>query len=469
MPHSDTKTVSRNAIALTVRMAISIAVGLYTSRLIIDALGMADYGIYSVVGSVIGMGAFLNTSLAGATSRYILVELARGDTAKLAAIFHTTQRMHLWLGVAVVILGETIGLWFVNTQMNFPTGSGLAVNVLYQLSVASVLVTFTQIPYTSAIIAHERMGIYAKYEIFSAVVKLILVLLIVRSHVDKLILYGVLTFALSILNAAYFRYYCRRNFEETRLTVGFDKVVSRGILRFSGYNLIGNLCTTIKTEGEPILLNIFFGVVANAAMSIAATVTGAVGGMTTTISQAFRPRIMKQYAAGDICAMQRSMQHAIVFTIGALSIVAIPFILEPEHIIMLWLGQVPLYVANFLRLLIACAFLDVVIYINTAALQATGEIRNASLLSGLVSVCCPLVSWLGFRAGWQPWAILVVNIFGLALTIFISWRLIAAQIAGFATMRYALTCMAVMFAAFTLIGIIYVVWINTKSQCLSLG
>lgn len=462
MHNEGAKTVIGNSIALSLRMAISIAVGLYTSRLIIDAMGLADYGIYSVIGSVIGISSFLNSSLAGATSRYIVVELGRGDAMKLSGIFSTTLKMHLQLAVVVVLLGETVGLWFVNTQMNFPAGSTVAINVLYQLSVLSAFISFTQIPYTSDIIAHERMSIYARYEIFSAVAKLLLVLLIVRLQGDILISYGLLIFGLSVVNAAYFRNYCRKHFEETRRLVKYDKDMARSILRFTGYNLIGNFCTTVKVEGEPILLNLFFGVVSNAAMSISATITGAVGGLATAISQAFRPRIIKQYAADDIPAMQRSMHQAVVFTIGALAMVAIPFVLIPERIFMFWLGQTPPYATTFLRLLLICALLDVVIYINTAALQATGNIRNLSILSGLVSLCCPVLSWLGFKAGYQASCILWINLVGLIAIIFIGWILIDNYIVGFATSRYAAVCTITLLSVALIVAILTMVLIKIK-------
>ncbi|MDE7396389.1 MAG: polysaccharide biosynthesis protein [Muribaculum sp.] len=456
MTDSSTKVVARNAIALSARMILTTIVGLYTSRLVIDALGIADYGIYSVVGSVISMAAFLNTSMAGATSRFIIVELECGNKDRLAAIFSTAMRMHLFLALFVVVLGETVGLWFINTQMNFPEGSTVAVNVLYQLSVASVVVSFTQIPYSASIIAHERMGIYAKYEILNALLKLLLVILIVKSHSNRLILYGFTIFGLSLLSALFFRAYCIRNFEETRLSNSrWNDSIFRQMLGFSGYNLIGNMCTALKSQGEPILLNLFFGVVANAAASIAATVTGAIGGMTTTIAQAFRPHIMKQYASGNINGLQKAMQRAVMLTIGVLSVVAIPFFVEPDKILQLWLGQTPPYAGVFLRFLIVCALFDVVIYTNTAALQATGNIRNLSFTTGLISAGCPLASWFVLKLGYPAWSLFAVNVIGLIFITIIGWRLLSTQIKGFNMYRYALCCISILVTASLILGISY--------------
>lgn len=454
MTERSTAVVTRNAIALTIRMALTTIVGLYTSRLVIEALGISDYGIYSVVGSVVSMAAFLNTSLAGATSRFLIVELEHGDNERLSAIFSTARRMHLMLAISVMALGETVGLWFINTRMNFPDGSAFAVNVLYQFSVASVLVSFTQVPYTATIIARERMSIYAKYEVVNVLLKLVFVLLIVRSSSDRLILYGAAIFGLSLLGSAFFRFYCRRNFNETRVDRGFNRSIFRQMLGFSGYNLFGNMCVALKSQGEPILLNMFFGVVVNAGATIAATVTGAVGGMTTTIAQAFRPHIMKQYAAGNIAGMQKAMQRAVIFTIGALSIVAIPFFFDPDRILRLWLGQVPPYAGVFLRLLIVCALIDVIIYVNTAVLQATGNIRNLSFLTGLVSAGCPLFSWFALKSGCQPWSLFAINIIGQAIIAIIGWRLIRVQVQGFKAYRYAVSCLAILFVVGVLMSII---------------
>lgn len=440
MTESSTKIVAGNAMALTIRMLLTTAVGLYTSRLVLDALGVADYGIYGVVGSVVGMAAFLNTSMAGATSRFITVELGGGNEARLSTIFSTAFAMHLAIAAFVVVLAETLGLWFLNTRMVFPEDSIVAANVLYQLSVASAVVSFTQVPYSAAIIAHEKMGIYAKYEVVNALLKLGLVLLIVRSGSNRLILYGIAIFGLSLLGALFFRWYCMRHFEETRLKKVRDRKVFKEMLGFSGYNLLGNACVTAKAQGEPILLNLFFGVVANAGATIAATVTGAVGGMTTTIAQAFRPQIMKQYAAGNIEGMQLSMRRAVSFTLCALSVVAIPFLLMPDKILCLWLGQVPPYAGVFLRFLIICALFDVIIYVNAAALQATGNIKLLSATTGLFSVACPIVTWFVLKAGYPAWSLYAVNIAGLILIMIAGWWLIGAQIPGFNILKFIFSC-----------------------------
>lgn len=378
-------------------MVLVTIVGLYTSRIVLQALGVDDYGIYGVIGGVVGMASFLNASMAGATSRFITFELGRGDNVKLRTIFSSALLIHIAIAVIVAILAETVGLWFVNTQMNFPPGRMHAVNVLYQFTILSMFVNFTQVPYSAAIIAHERMSIYAYLEILNVILKLLIVYLLLITDTDRLILYAALLLATNVLMAAIYRFYSLHHFPECRFTTFRDRSTIREMLKFAGLDLYGNMCVIAKSQGQPIILNIFFGVVANAAASIGTTVSNSISGLTTTISQAFRPQIIKLYAAGEITTMTMAMRRSVQFTLLAYSLFAIPFIFETDRIIYLWLGQVPLYTVAFLHIILINSGASIINMTNNAAIHATGNIKLISFFSGTLFLLCPILTYLIFR------------------------------------------------------------------------
>lgn len=429
MTTTDNKRVAKNAIALTLRMVLVTIVGLFTSRIVLQALGVDDYGIYGVIGGVVGMASFLNTSMAGATSRFITYELGRGNTDKLKGIFSTALVIHIAIALLVALLAETVGLWFVNHCMNFPPGRMHAVNVLYQFTILSMVVGFTQVPYSAAIIAHERMSIYAYFEILNVALKLLIAYLLLVVSSDRLILYAALLLATSILMAAIYRIYCLRHFPESRFTRTFDRSTLTAMLKFAGYDLYGNMCVVVKSQGQPIILNMFFGVVANAAASIGATVTGSLYGLTTTVSQAFRPQIIKQYAAGNVETMTVMMRRSAQITLLAYFIFAIPFLFETSRILYLWLGQVPTYTVDFLRIIIIISGVSIINTTNNAAIHATGNIKLISFLSGTLFLLCPVLTYLIFRFANGPVTSgYVVNGIILLIVSIISFLIIKHQI-----------------------------------------
>lgn len=429
MSSEDNKRVAKNAIALTLRMVLVTIVGLYTSRIVLETLGVDDYGIYGVIGGVVGMASFLNTSMTGATSRFITFELGKGYSEKLRKTFSTAFYIHLGLAIVVVLLAETVGLWFVNHKMVFPSDRLLAVNILYQLSIISMLVNFTQVPYAADIIAHEKLSIYAYFEIINVMLKLIIVWLLLVIPSDRLILYAVLMLLVSILSALFYRYYCRRNFQEARLSTKINRNVAKDMLSFSAYELYGNMCVVAKNQGEPIILNIFFGVVANAAASLALTVAGAIDGLTTSISAAFSPQIVKQYASDNITGMALLMRRALQFTLLAYSLIAIPCILEARTVLYLWLGQIPKFSIIFLQLVLIAAIPQIIARINIVAIRATGHNRTLSLTNGTFYLIIPVISYILFKCGFTDASIIyIVGIIMLSVCVYFSFLIIKIEI-----------------------------------------
>ncbi|MDE5972733.1 MAG: polysaccharide biosynthesis protein [Muribaculaceae bacterium] len=438
MTQIDNKRVAKNAIALTFRMVLVTIVGLFTSRIVLQALGVDDYGIYGVIGGVVGMVSFLNTSMAGATSRFITFELGRGNEDKLQKIFSTSLIIHIIIAVVVALLAETIGLWFVNNKMNFPPGRMFAVNVLYQFTILSMMVSFTQVPYSAAIIAHEKMNIYAYFEIVNVVLKLAIVYLLLVVSGDRLILYGGLMLLVSVLSAVFYRWYCIRNFKETYFSTRFDKQTAKEMMSFSIFDLYGNLCISFKYQGQPLVLNIFFGVVANAASTITSTVSSVILGLTINVFSAFRPQIIKKYALGRIQEMQGNMRMALQFTIFFFGIIAIPVIMNASQVMYIWLGQIPEYSVEFVRIVLLGNFLTIIIQVNTAAIHATGKIKLKSFLSGTFYLLSLALAYYFLKKGTAAYYVYIADVCMMNCVVITGLLIIKYQMRNFEMRKYCL-------------------------------
>ena len=398
---SSNRRVARNAFVMSFRMVIATLVGIYTSRVVLNALGVEDYGVSGVAGGLIGMVGFLNAAMAGATSRFITYEMGRGNYEKLNKVFSSALIIHLLISLFAILLAETVGLWFLENRLNFPPARLGAARWVYQLSVLTLVVGFTQTPYGACIVAHEHMHKFAYMELLNAVLKLLIVYLLAISPFDKLKTYAVLGLCVGLLIAMIYRVYCIRHFKECRFHWVWDKEILRPMLTFSGLDLYGNMCVTISQQSNTWLVNIFFGVVCNAAASIALTVNGMIMGFTTTVAQAFAPQITKNYAAGNIEQMGTLMRNSMLFTVSAISIMAVPCSLEGHYVLNLWLGQVPDHAVNFLRLGILAMAINTHVNVLNTAIHATGDIRRISFINGTLWLLLPCLTWCMYKLGWM--------------------------------------------------------------------
>lgn len=396
MAVSSNKTIAKNAIMLTLRMVLVTIVGLYTSRLILEALGLDEYGVYGVIGGVVGMVTFLNSSMAGATSRFIIVSIGEGNSEKTRRVFSVSFYIHLTIALLVAVLAETGGLWFVNNKMNFPEGMSFTVNVLYQFTIISMIFSFTQTPYSADIMANEKMSIYAYFEIFNVLVKLGIIFLLFAIDENRLIWYSGLLLLQSIIFMFFYRLYCIRNFPEAKLTKFSrqDKNLAKEMLAFSGYDLYGNMCVVAKTQGIPIIQNIFFGVIVNGATSFATSITGALSGLSSAILTAFRPSIMKFYASKQLDSMIVMMRRATLFSMLVFGILLIPIYVDTDSVVKLWLGQIPPHTVPFFRIISLASYVTPIVLVNNAAIHATGNIKAISFVSGTVYLLCPILSYV---------------------------------------------------------------------------
>lgn len=400
--------------ALYVRMLLNMVVSLYTSRVVLATLGVEDYGIYGVVGGVVGMFSFLNAAQSGATSRFITFELGRGEKGRLNETFVSTKIVHIGIALIVVLLAETIGIWFLNHKLVIPDGRMTAARWLLQLSLVSTFLNILQTPYNAAIIAHEKMDVYAYVEMLHVFLKLGIVYLLVIGHFDKLILYSVLLLSVSVIIILIYRIYCRHHFAETRARFVWKKDILKSLLSFSGFNLFGNMGSIVNLQGTNFVVNIFYGVVYNAAVGIASTVAGTVEGFASNVMTAFRPQITKDYARKDYSSFESYIDLAIKVILAIYCIVAIPAFIEINKVLALWLKEVPTCSAIFCRFMLVNIFFTTLRYIITIGIHATARVKVISLFTGLLQILNPFVIWLLFSKGMEVkytyLTIIIVNV-----------------------------------------------------------
>ena len=344
---SSHKTIAKNTLFLYFRMFLTMGVGLYTSRMVLDVLGVEDYGIYGLVGGIVTMFAFLNSAMASATQRYLSFDIGKGDEVRLQQTFNASVNIHFLIGIVIVILAETVGLWFVNTQLDIPAERMVAANWVYQFSILAFFFNVIQVPYNALLVAREHMSVYAYISIIDVLFKLGIVFILIYYNADKLILYGILTFAVSFIVRMLYRAYCKRKFKESVYKFYYDKVYYKELLNYSWWNLFGNIAAIARGQGSNILLNIFFGPVANAAYSLTQTVQSMIGQFVTNFQVALNPQITKNYASGNINASMNLMFKSSKYSFFAMLILVVPFLYNIDYVMNLWLKEVPPHAISF--------------------------------------------------------------------------------------------------------------------------
>lgn len=384
-------------------MFISLALSLVTGRVVLRTLGVEDYGINAVVGSVIAMFNVIQVCMIGATSRFITFELGRGDAKRLKDTFSTTLTIHIIIALILFVLLETVGLWMVNNKLVIPESRMFAANCVYQFSIISLMFGVTQTPYSSAIVAHEKMDIYAYFDILNTVLKLVIIYLLLIGNMDKLILYGLLTLCVSTLIMVLNRIYCVRHFPETHYHFLWDKSLLKPIFSYSGWDVLGNVSVMARGAGISILINLFFGTALNAASGIASTVTNAVGGFANNIIMAIRPQIIKRYADGEYEAMIKLAHEGASLCFVLMAFLAIPLMSEIHFVLNLWLGIVPDYACIFTNLVMVFCILSGISSIVMDIVEATGNIKKTSLTNGTIYIMVLPISYVAFKFGAPAW------------------------------------------------------------------
>lgn len=367
---------------LYLRMLLSTMVSLYTSRVVLQVLGVDDFGIYGLVGGILSMLSFLNTSMAGATSRFLTYELGRGDFKRLSNTFSSAFIIHLLIACVIFVLGETVGLWFLCNKLVIPEERMTAAHIVYQLSILSSFISITQVPYNACITAHEKFDVYAYLELLNVALKLLIVYILVIFDYDKLILYAFLGTVVSIIIAMIYRGYCLRHYAESKLHRVWKKEYFRPLLSFSTWDLYGNGCVAVSTQGQNFIINMFLGVALNAAASIATTVSGVVKAFAYNVIMAYRPAIIKLYAQGKIDEMTTMLITASKLVSFVFAAIAIPLCIEMDYVLDIWLGNAPEYAATFCRIILLFTTFSLLSLIQGIAIHASGRIERISFITG---------------------------------------------------------------------------------------
>lgn len=408
------KRIAKNTILLYARMLMLMLISLYTSRVNLQALGVADFGIYNVVGGVVAMFSLLSGSLSAATSRFITFELGKGDKERLKKVFSSTVTIQLILILIIVILLESIGLWLLNNKMVIPADRMEAANWLFQFSIISFAVNLWSIPYNAAIIAHEKMSAFAYISIFEASAKLAIAFLIVRNPFDRLIYFGLLILVVSLIIRFLYNVYCKKHFEECHYTFIWDKSILKEIFGFAGWNFIGASAVVLKDAGGNVLLNMFFGPIVNAARGIAMQVNGAVYGFVSNFTMALNPQITKNYALGNFEYMMKLVFQGARLSYYILLFICLPILVNTQYILELWLGQVPEHATDFVRLVLLYTMSESLASTLITATLATGQIKKYQILVGGCQLLNLPLSYFLLKLGLGPNIVFVVAI-GLSI------------------------------------------------------
>lgn len=391
--------IAKNALMLYIRMGIIMLVQLYISRIVLNTLGVSDYGIYNVVGGIVTMLGFLRGTIAAATQRFLSVELGKNDIPKLRTVFNTTMQIHIGISVVVLILAETIGIWLILTQMQIPQDRVTAAIWVFQFSIISTIAAIMSVPFNATIIAHEKMSSFAFISIFEAGLMLLTVYFVLISSVDRLILYGFLNCLIQIVLLYMYGFYCIKKFSECKYQKCFDRNLIAEILGFSGWNLFSNVAAVLSNQGVNIILNIYFGPVVNAARGLAYQVQGAANRFCVNFQMAVNPQMVKSYAAGDLGRTQSLMFRSSKFSYYLLFIIVLPLFLETNMILTIWLKNVPENTVLFLRILLGCILLWTTTGPLCTVANATGNIKKMNLICSFIVVLVVPFSWLSFIFG----------------------------------------------------------------------
>lgn len=417
-------------------MILVMGVSLYTSRIVLRELGISDYGVYSLVGGFISLFGFFNAAMSSATQRYLTFDLGKKDAARLNKTFSATLSIHAAIAFLVLVLAETLGLWYVNYKMILPPDRIFAVNVVYQFSIAAALLGIIQVPYNALIIARERMNIYAYVSVFEVILKLIIVFLLVYLGNDKLITYSILTFIVALSIWIFYQIYCRKLFAESHFKFEWDKPYFKELISFSGWSLFGNIAAVARGQGSNVVLNLFFGTTVNAAYGIAAIVQGAVAGFVQNFQVAVNPQIVKQYAKGNLEEMQNLIFRSAKLSFYLLLILSIPVIINAEYILHLWLKTVPEHTVNFVKLSLIYILIDSLSYSLMIAVQATGKIKKYQIVIGTLIFLNLPVSYLFLKLKFPPEAIFLVLI-GITFLTLIFRMFFVKTLLGFSAVSFA--------------------------------
>lgn len=440
-------------------MLVLLPIGFYTSRIILSALGVSDYGVYNVVGGFVSLFSIVSHSMSNAISRFITYELGRGDVEGSRSVFATSSLVLIALSAIVVLLTETVGLWFLYQKMVIPEDRLFAAFCVFQLSVISFVIGLIAVPYNAAVVAHEEMGKFATFSIVECIAKLIIVVIVSYADCDRLILYASLLCIVSWFMRYLYITYCKRHYEECIYHYSFDKMLFRRIFSFAGWSAIGSTATILRQQGTAIVLNLFGGPIVNAASGVALTLTGVVEGFVQNFTTAFFPQITKSYAAKDYKRLNELLYIFTRLSFYMMLLFALPFFMNTSLILHIWLDIVPDHSISFVRLVLIFILIETISQPIITAKHATGDIRNYHIIVGSIGLLALPISYLALRAGAPVEYVYVTNIFISIIAFFARMWMIRGLIPDWSSIHFVRTVLSrvlvVTFSSFFLVSLIY--------------
>lgn len=374
------KRLAKNTLILYARMLFTVGISFYSTRLILANLGVSDYGVYNVIGGFVSMFYMVTATMTQAVGRFLTFELGRDNARKLQQTFSTSVNILLLLALVVVLLGETIGLWFVNAKLNIEPERMMAANWIYQFSLLSFVLEMLSVPYSASVISHEKMGTFAFVTIAKVLLTFGIALSLAISPIDKLVFYGILVFAVSLSIQLMYWIYCKRNFPECRYIMYLDKAIFKDMSGFAGWNFLTTCSAMLCGQGVSILLNMYFGTAINAARGVASQINGTVFAFANNFTVALNPQITKSYAANNIEYTKNLVCYGAKYSYLLLYIIALPCIIEIDFFLSIWLKDIPDYTGAFVRLILLNSLVEVLLNSTATLNKATGDIKKFQIL-----------------------------------------------------------------------------------------
>lgn len=461
--HSNNKRIAKNTAMLYFRMILIMGVSLYTTRIVLKELDVEDFGIYNVVGGVVTMLSFLSASMASATQRFLSFELGKRDILKLTRVFGMSVNIQILIALGVLIIAETFGLWFVNTQLTIPVNRLVAANWVYQFSILTFIVSVISVPYNAAILTFEKMNVFAYISILEVVLKLLAVFMLEWFGFDKLKLYSILIFVVSLIIRLIYGHYVKRNIKECKYSFFWDKKMFLTLINFAGWNLWGNIAFVTYNQGVNILLNIFFGPAVNAARAIAFQVNAALNSFVLNFQIAIKPQIVKSYAAEEYMYANTLIFSGAKLSYFLMFIICIPMLISAPQILNLWLGNVPEYAVIFCRLILVETIINSISGTLMSGAQATGNIKlYQGVVGGLLLLILP-VSFVFLYYGFSPVITIYVSI-GISIIALLARLFILSPLLSFSKYSFFKKVLLPILTVTVLIGALSILLINFSEK-----
>lgn len=407
---STRKSIAKNSIALYIRMAISIAIGFYTSRVILNVLGIDDFGLYSVLGSIVGFCAFLNSSMAASVQRFLTVEVGKTDIENQCKVFKVSRYIHNVLALSIFIVAEIFGSIFIENYLKIPESRIVAAHWTYQASLFVMFCTIISVPYSACIMSYEKMQAFAYISILESVLRLVIVCVLPLIKYDKLIVFAVLSVVVAVIIRLIYVFYVKNKFPFLFYKAFFDKKLARKMISFSGWNLFGAIAAMLKTSGTDLLLNIYASLPINAAKAIATRIDSVISGFSQNLFVAINPQIIKKYAKGDAHESFHLASLGARYAFYMLLIIILPLMFETEYVLKLWLKIVPEYAVIFTQLTFVYLLLDSITCTLLTIVQAKGQIAKYQLYVGGILLFNFPISWIFLYMGYSPEVVYIISI-----------------------------------------------------------